>query len=70
MVQNRVYYPFVIYYLVIASYALYLVTSHWADNRLNDYMFIFFVIISVFMFFFKRKFRKMTEQRNKDLNKK
>ena len=54
----------------MAAFSLYLVTTHWADNRGRAYMFIFFAIVAVFMFFFKRKFRKMTAQRNKDLNKK
>jgi membrane protein implicated in regulation of membrane protease activity len=54
----------------MAAFSLYLVTTHWADNRGRAYMFIFFAILAVFMFFFKRKFRKMTEQRNKDQNKK
>lgn len=54
----------------MAAFSLYLVKTHWLDNRGRAYMFIFFAILALFMFFFKRKFRKMTEQRNKDQNKK
>ena len=68
--QNKIYILFEYAYIVMAAFSLYLVTTHWADNRGKAYMFIFFAILALFMFFFKRKFRKMTEQRNKDLNKK
>jgi membrane protein implicated in regulation of membrane protease activity len=54
----------------MAAFSIYLVTTHWEANRGKAYMFIFFAILAVFMFFFKRKFRKMTQQRNKDQNKK
>jgi hypothetical protein len=54
----------------MAAFSIYLVTTHWADNRAKAYMFIFFAVLAVFMFFFKRKFRKMTQQRTKDQNKK
>ena len=68
--QNKIYKLFEYFYFVMAAFSLYLVTTHWADIRGRAYMFIFFAIVAVFMFFFKRNFRKMTEQRNKDLNKK
>jgi len=68
--QNKIYKLFEYAYIVMAAFSLYLVTTHWVDNRGRAYMFIFFAILAVFMFFFKRKFRKMTAQRNKDLNKK
>jgi len=68
--QNKIYKLFEYFYFVMAAFSLYLVSTHWADNRGRAYMFIFFAIVAVFMFFFKRKFRKMIEQRNKDLNKK
>ena len=68
--QNKIYNLFEYFYFVMAAFSLYLVTSHWVDNRGKAYMFILFAIVAVFMFFFKRKFRKMTQQRAKDLNKK
>ena len=68
--QNKIYKLFEYAYIVMAAFSIYLVTSHWADNRGKAYLFIFFAILAVFMFFFKRKFRKMTQQRAKDLNKK
>jgi membrane protein implicated in regulation of membrane protease activity len=54
----------------MAAFSLYLVTTHWADNRGRAYMFVFFAVVAVFMFFFKRKFRKMVEDRTKNKNKK
>ena len=68
--QNKIYQLFEYAYIVMAAFSIYLVTTYWADNRAKAYMFIFFAILAVFMFFFKRKFRKMIEQRNKDQNKK
>jgi len=68
--QNKIYKLFEYAYIVMAAFSLCLVTTHWVDNRGRAYMFIFFAIVAVFMFFFKRKFRKMIEQRNKDQNKK
>ena len=68
--QNKIYQLFEYAYIVMAVLSIYLVTTHWADNRGKAYMFIFFSVLAVFMFFFKRKFRKMTQQRAKDQNKK
>jgi len=68
--QNKIYQLFEYAYIVMAALSIYLVTTHWADNRGKAYMFIFFSVLAVFMFFFKRKFRKMTQQRAKDQNKK
>ena len=68
--QNKIYQFFEYAYLVMATFSLYLVTTHWADNRGRAYMFIFFAIVAVFMFFFKRKYRKMVEDRTKNQNKK
>ena len=68
--QNKIYQLFEYAYIVMAAFSIYLVTTHWEANRGKAYMFIFFAILAVFMFFFKRKFRKMTQQRNKDQNKK
>tara|TARA_B100000795_G_scaffold74419_1_gene52778 strand:+ start:35595 stop:35804 length:210 start_codon:yes stop_codon:yes gene_type:complete len=68
--QNKIYQLFEYAYLVMAAFSLYLVATHWVDNRGRAYMFIFFAIVAVFMFFFKRKFRKMVEDRAKGQNKK
>ena len=68
--QNKIYQLFEYAYLVMAAFSLYLVATHWVDNRGRAYMFIFFAIVAVFMFFFKRKFRKMVEDRAKGQNRK
>ncbi len=51
-------------YLVIAFYFLYDGISEWNTNRNAAYLRLFFSALAVFMFFFKRRFRKKIEDRN------
>ncbi|GEQ85355.1 hypothetical protein ULMS_08630 [Patiriisocius marinistellae] len=67
--RNSIYKIFEYAYIAMAIGSLYLVFSFWEEQRGRAYMFIFFAVVAVFMFFFKRRFRKMIEKRNKDLNK-
>lgn len=60
---SKIYKLFEYAYIIMAIAAGYLVFNLWDENRGRAYMFIFFAIVAVFMFFFKRKFRKMTEER-------
>lgn len=53
-------------YLVIAIFFAVEAFRIWGESRDRAYMFILFVAIAVFMFFFKRKFRKKMEQRNQE----
>lgn len=56
---------FEIAYLVIAIISTVEVVLQWNADRNRAYMFALFAVGSVFMFFFRRKFRKKMEQRNK-----
>ncbi len=60
---GKIYKFFEYAYILMAIGAGYLVFDNWEANRGRAYMFIFFAIVAVFMFFFKRKFRKMMEER-------
>jgi O-antigen ligase len=56
---------FEIAYLVIAIVSLYEVVVAWNEERNRAYMFLFFALFSLFMFFFRRNYRKKFENRNK-----
>ena len=62
---NKIYRLFEDVYLAMAVFSVYLVVTNWSDNRNRAYLFIFFAIVAVFMFFFKRNFRKKIEERNR-----
>ncbi|UAB82424.1 hypothetical protein INR76_06600 [Marixanthomonas sp. SCSIO 43207] len=53
-------------YIVMAVFSLYLVWTNWSENRTRAYLFAFFAVVAIFMFFFKRNFRKKMEERNKN----
>ena len=60
------YYKFFEYaYLVIGAFFLFESIRIWDTERGRAYLFIFFVVISIFMFLFKRRFRRKFEERNK-----
>ncbi|RKS55097.1 hypothetical protein BC962_0052 [Gillisia mitskevichiae] len=48
-------------YLFIAAFFLFEAVRIWSEERNRAYLFIFFVVIAIFMFFFKRRFRKKLE---------
>ena len=50
----------------MAALSLYVVIINWEEDRYRSYLFAFFGIVAIFMFFFKRKFRKKMEERNKE----
>ena len=62
---NKIYRLFEYAYLAMAAFSIYIVIDNWADNRNRAYLFAFFTVVAIFMFFFKRKFRKNMEARNK-----
>lgn len=68
--RTKIYQLFEYAYIVMAAFSIYLVFTNWVDFRGQAYMYIFFAILAICMFFFKRKFRKMIEERDKDQNKK
>lgn len=52
-------------YLVFAILFLYDAISKWNDDRNGAYISLLFVALAVFMFFFRKKFRKRFEDRGK-----
>ena len=63
---NKIYRLFEYAYLAMAAFSMYLVISNWETDRNRAYLFAFFTVVAVFMFFFKRNFRKKIEERNKN----
>lgn len=52
-------------YLVFAILFSYDAISKWNDDRNGAYISLLFVALAVFMFFFRKKFRKRFEDRGK-----
>lgn len=52
-------------YLVVAAFFAYQAYESWGNERGRAIMFIAFVVVAIFMFFFKRRFRKKIEQHKK-----
>ncbi len=53
-------------YLIVAVVSLYKVATLWNVAQEETYIFIFFAIVSLGMFFFRRNYRKKFEQRKRD----
>jgi len=51
-------------YLLMAVFFAYEAINNWNEFPNRAYLFIFFVVVSIFMFFFKRNFRKKMDKRN------
>jgi len=56
-------------YLVIAVLAAYETFSMWSANRERAYLFLFFTVVSLGMFMFRRTYRKRFEKRREQENK-
>lgn len=56
---------FEIAYLAVAVFFLYEAVRIWDTERSRAYVFIFLSIIAIFMFFFRRHFRKKYGNRKK-----
>lgn len=63
---NKIYRLFEYAYLVMFLLAAYAVYANWAVDRNKAYLFLGFAVLAVFMFFFKRRFRKSVEERNRN----
>lgn len=61
----KVSYIFEYLYLVVAALSIYKVINEWGQEDAQTWLFIVFAVIGVFMFFFKRSFRKRMEKRAK-----
>ena len=63
--RGKIYKLFEYGYIAMALFSVYLVLTHWSENRDRSYMFIIFAVVAVGMYFFKRWFRKNMENRSK-----
>ena len=63
--RGKIYKLFEYGYIAMALFSVYLVLTHWSENRERSYMFIIFAVVAVGMYFFKRWFRKNIENRSK-----
>lgn len=53
-------------YLAVAIISIYKVAVLWSIDLKETYIFIFFAVVSVGMFLFRRRYRKRFEERKKD----
>ena len=52
-------------YLIVAIVFIVETVLNWNENRNKAYLFLLFSVLAVFMYFFKKRFRKRLENRNK-----
>ncbi|MCO5725698.1 hypothetical protein [Robiginitalea marina] len=50
-------------YLAVALISLYKIGELWEADRDQAYVFVFFAVVSIAMFFFRRNYRKRFEKR-------
>ncbi|RIA08690.1 hypothetical protein OE09_0511 [Flavobacteriaceae bacterium MAR_2010_72] len=53
-------------YIIFAVLFLWDAIANWSRDRSRSYMSLLFVALAIFMFFFRKKFRKKIEDRNKN----
>ncbi len=53
-------------YLIVAIIAIYRVIVDWNINRQMAYLFLFFTVMSIAMYVFRRTYRRKFEKRNKN----
>ncbi|WP_396591569.1 hypothetical protein [Allomuricauda sp. R78024] len=53
-------------YLAVAVISIYKIATLWSVDPKETYIFIFFAVVSIAMFLFRRKYRQRFEQRKKD----
>jgi len=53
-------------YVIVAGFSIYRIITDWNTDRSMPYFFIFFAVISIGMFLFRRNYRKKFEQRKRD----
>lgn len=51
-------------YLAVAIASIYKIITLWSVNPKDTYIFIFFAVVSIAMFFFRRRYRKRFEKRS------
>tara|TARA_R110002126_G_scaffold254190_4_gene397325 strand:- start:1548 stop:1757 length:210 start_codon:yes stop_codon:yes gene_type:complete len=55
-------------YIIVAGFSIFRIFTDWNTDRNMAYLFIFFAIVSIGMFLFRRNYRKKFEQRKRDNN--
>ncbi len=60
---TKIYRLFEYVYIVMAILSIYIAIINWGVDKNKAYLFAFFTIVAIFMFFFKRNFRKKIEGR-------
>jgi hypothetical protein len=55
-------------YLIVALISIYKIGELWETDRQGTYIFIFFAVVSLGMFIFRRNYRKRFEKRKRDNN--
>ena len=53
-------------YLAVAAISIYKIAELWNIDRQGTYIFIFFALVSIGMFVFRRTYRKRFEKRQRD----
>ncbi|WP_298477897.1 hypothetical protein [uncultured Maribacter sp.] len=53
-------------YLLVCVFSVYRIFTDWNVDRNGAYLFIFFAIVSLGMFFFRRNYRQKFEKRKQD----
>ncbi len=53
-------------YLIVAIIFIVEGVLYWNTNREKAYLFLGFSLLAIFMYFFKKRFRKKAESRNKN----
>ncbi len=53
-------------YLAVFVFSLYRIFTDWNIDRQSAYLFVFFAVVSIGMFFFRRNYRRKFEQRKRD----
>ncbi len=53
-------------YLAVAIISIYKIAELWNVSRESTYIFIFFAVVSIAMFVFRRRYRKRFEKRQRD----
>ena len=56
---------FEIAYLAVAAFFLFEAVRLWNIERSQSYLFLFFAAVGIFMFFFRRHFRRKYQNREK-----
>ena len=53
-------------YLLVFVFSVYRIATDWNVDRDSAYLFLFFAVVSLGMFFFRRNYRQKFEKRNQD----